>query len=511
MGRTQLASKNILLGLFNNGVILVLGFVNRAIFLQTLGATYLGVNSVLVSTIQMLALTELGLTSVMLYSYYTPLAVNDIKKLSALVSFFKKIYLGIALAVLLIGGLVAFFLPVLVNGDISLTETYIAFGLYLLDACVSYLFIYKSMVLRADQKGFILTGYGIVISIFKFIGQMLILFLFSNFALYVLVAVISTVVLNIVSARKASKEYNFFSYKESCLERSEIIQILKVIKSGFIYKLSAILLNSTTNIMISILIGTLLVGYLENYTTIITSVTSISVVIFSNMIASVGNLAVKEKADDRLNVFNQMLLIGNWLTIVFVVCSFLLSNSFITLWLGKEYVMDSSTVILKFVAMFMSCAMQPIFCFREAVGLYRKTQYIMLAAAIVNVSLGCFLGYYLGLNGILLASIFSCVLTYMWYEPKILYKEYFETGYFSYFVGMGKAFAITVVLSAIGLYLLTFYTKLSWLSLILQSAIVFFVSNVICYMAYKNDKSFADVKLRFITLIPSFLLRLKVR
>ena len=102
MGRAKLASANIIFGLLENVVNTVLGFISRAIFIQVLGTEILGVEAVFTNLIQMLSLAELGITSVMTFSYYEPLAKGDTKKLRGLVLFYRKLYLGIAFAVLVI-------------------------------------------------------------------------------------------------------------------------------------------------------------------------------------------------------------------------------------------------------------------------------------------------------------------------------------------------------------------------------------------------------------------------
>ena len=68
-----------------------------------MGEDLLGVNSVFINIIQILSLTELGMTNVVLYSFYKPLAANDKDKLRSLIKFYKKVYQKIALAVFFIG------------------------------------------------------------------------------------------------------------------------------------------------------------------------------------------------------------------------------------------------------------------------------------------------------------------------------------------------------------------------------------------------------------------------
>lgn len=501
MSRIQLASKNIFVGFANNIITMVLGFVSRAIFIQTLGNDILGINSVFTNLIQMLSLAELGLTNVMIFSYYKPLAEGDKKKLAALVRYYKKLYLGIAGTVFLIGVITIPILPFVINVDQSIPDLSLAYMLFVIDVVLSYLFVYKATILRADQRGFIVTTYEMIGNTLRTICQIAALLLTGSYVFYLALKVIFTLATNFISARRAEKDYHYISEAAPALSRIEKREVFDTIKSGFIYKLSAVLLNSSTNIIISILIGTVIVGYLANYETIIVAVTSISVITFTNMTASVGNLVVLEKEETRLSVFNSMLFIGGWLTVVFVSCTFLLSNSFIALWIGSEYILPDSTVILKMVLMFMSCIMQPIFSYREAVGLYRKTRYVMLAAALVNVALACILGSVWGLDGILLASIISCAATYFWYEPKILYRDYFDSPCFGYFKKILFVFFATVAFSSVGYAVMSLIPSAGWGMWTIEAVTVFLVSNLFCLIIFHQRNEFKDVKNALKTLL----------
>lgn len=493
MGRLQLASRNVAAGIANNVIVLVLGFVSRAVFIQVLGADVLGVDAVFISMIQMLSLAELGLTNVMVFSYYNPLARGDKRKLAALVKYYRKIYLAIAAIVFGAGMALIPVIPFVINVEQSIPHLVLAYALYVSDVALSYLFVYKATILRADQRGYIITGYEMVSNVLRTLVQIAILLTTGSYVLYVLVMLVFTLATNFVSARRANRDYGFINENPEDLSDKEKSDVLDTIKSGFIYKVSAVLLNSSTNIIISILVSTLVVGYLANYTTIVVAVTSIIVIIFQNLTASVGNLVITEKEEARRGAFNCMLLVGGWLTIVFVTCTFLLSNSFIVLWLGEEYVLPDSTVALKMALMFMSCIMQPIFSYREAVGLYRKTRYVMLAAALLNVAMAIALGALWGLDGILLASILSCAFTYFWYEPKVLYRDYFASGCGGYFKRVAEALVAVSALGFLGFVALAQIPQPSWGFWLVEAAAVFLVSNFVCWLIYRRRQEYREV------------------
>ena len=163
-GRISKAKVNIVFGLGNKIITMILEFIVRSIFIKILGEELLGVNGVFTNVIQVLSLAELGLNNVVAYSFYEPIAENNYKKIAALVRFYKKIYIGIALAVLGIGVCLIPFLNILINTNIEISNIPLVYSIFLADTVISYLFVYKVTLLRSDQRSYIAFIFGIVIA-----------------------------------------------------------------------------------------------------------------------------------------------------------------------------------------------------------------------------------------------------------------------------------------------------------------------------------------------------------
>ena len=89
---------------------ILMAFVIRKFFIDTLGIKYLGYNSVFSNILQMLNLAELGIGVAITSFLYEPLASGDEVRISALMCIYKKIYCIVGIAVLLIGVTISFFL-----------------------------------------------------------------------------------------------------------------------------------------------------------------------------------------------------------------------------------------------------------------------------------------------------------------------------------------------------------------------------------------------------------------
>ena len=95
--RTKNGIRNIGSGIINRILLIVFPFITRTILLYSLGSEYLGLNSLFTSILTVLNLAELGFGSALVFSMYKPIAENDKKKICALLSVYKKIFVTIYL------------------------------------------------------------------------------------------------------------------------------------------------------------------------------------------------------------------------------------------------------------------------------------------------------------------------------------------------------------------------------------------------------------------------------
>ena len=219
--RTQNSIMNVFSGFLYQCITLVLTFASRTIFLQVLSVDYLGINGLFNDILQMLSLADLGFNTAMTYSFYKPLAEKDTLKIAQLVSFYKKVYRIVAIAVATVGIALTPFIKYIVNveKDIPLLHVYYLFSLA--GVVISYLFVYKTTLLIADQKNYLINKISIVINTIKTIIQILALLLFKSYVIYLVVALISTFLNNYIASKKAENEY----------EKYRIIQDQKYISS----------------------------------------------------------------------------------------------------------------------------------------------------------------------------------------------------------------------------------------------------------------------------------------
>lgn len=493
--RTKNVGKNTISAFLNKTVILLLTFICRRFFIYYIGVEYLGINGLFANVLTLLSMADLGIGTAMNISLYKPIADSDTKKLSALVFYFRKLYRVVAIIVLVVGTALLPFLKYIVNLDVKIPHIYLYYYLFVIKNVVSYLFVHKTSLIRADQKQYLINRIEVIISFVRIALQIIVIVAFRMYLLYLLLEVVSVVAQNIVASVVADREYPFL--KDHSELDSESKQTLRSdLFSVSLYKVSWSLLNGTDNIIMSVLVGTVSVGLYANYNTITSSLEMFIVLLFSSLTASVGNLVATSTEEHRYETFKSMQMVSFWLCSISVVCLYYLTQDFIDIWIGKEYELDHLTLIAIVINMFFSTCMRPVWTFREGTGMYRQIRYVMLATAVINIVLSILLGKLLGLAGILFATSLSKMLTYFWYEPNLLFRNYFaEKPKYYYYLFFKNA-----LLLAFGLAIC--YVPMQYLSSdniilwILKAIICICVISLLYYFTYRNSSEWKNIAVK---------------
>lgn len=431
--RVENSIKNMFYGVGGRVLILVLNFVLRTIIIRKIGIGYLGIDGTLADTVSLLSLADLGFNTAVVYSFYEPLATGDWKTLAALIGFYKKIYRGIALGIASLGLMLLPFLRFVVKLKQPVPHLEVYYLLILADTVFSYLFVYKASILTADQKDYVRARISLVFSVIKIIVQCLGLLFFESYMLFLVFGLLSTIGSNYYMAKKATQDYPYIEEKV-VLSKEKKGDIIQNIKSVFLYKISHAILNGTDNALISVLVGTVYVGFYSNYFLISRSIGMILLIVYNSTTASIGNMVVMEDEAMRYQIFRKMQVFNACLCGIVIPCYLNLIDDTVFLWLGKGFEIGRLSLLGIGLNFYINCLLFPIVSFREAVGLYRKTRYVLLGTAILNLILSVLLSIPLGMAGILLATPIARILTYVWYEPILLFRQYFSKNTKKYFV-----------------------------------------------------------------------------
>lgn len=211
LSRTKAATINSVTASSAQLVQLVMQFISRSVFINVLGSEFLGLNGLFINLLGYLNFAELGLGAAITFSLFDPLVNDDKPHVAAIMNLFKKWYRYIALFVLIGGLILTPFVSHLIKGGVEHLDinVYMAFLLALLNTVLSYLFTYKRTLLLADQKGYINTlntvGYNIAGQIF----QIVTLYIFKNFYLFLIIQAVIMFISNYHVSRVVDKLYPY--------------------------------------------------------------------------------------------------------------------------------------------------------------------------------------------------------------------------------------------------------------------------------------------------------------
>ena len=429
-------------------IILLVNFGSRKIFIVAFGENYLGISGLYSNILSVLSLAELGVGSAILYCLYKPVAENDYAHINALINYYKKLYRIIGAFVAVIGLLVVPFLDYLVNIEADVGNITLYYLLYLANVVASYFLVYKTAILTADQKNYVIKICTAVVQIVQFFVLTAIALIFRNFTLYLSLQILFSILINVVCSFVASKKYPFINGKNQ-IDAREKKTIWTNIKAMFAYQVGNVAVNHTDNILISLLISTITVGFYSNYSMAVSAVNTFAALLFASVQASIGNLAAKENSERQYEVFKKLSIISFCITSFATVSFITLFQDFISILYTDYYLLDFSVVIACSANFYMVNILQPIYCYRNTVGLFNQTKRVMIYTAIINIMLSIIMGKVWGLFGILFATFISRLVTNFWFEPIKLYKHYFHRSAKKYFTNQIINVLCTILMVAI--------------------------------------------------------------
>lgn len=456
MERSKNALKNIITGFISKIVIMLLAFATKTVFIRILGAEFTGISSLYTNILSVLSLAELGISNVLMFYLYSALKKADKNEICQLVSEFKSIYRKIIVFILGIGILLIPFLRIIINSELDYYSLIIYYLLYLINSVASYFVIYRTMVISADQKSYITNVCSTVTTIVAYVLQFIYLLIFRNFIGYLIIQVGCTIINNLIQNYIACKKYPFLRNKVE--KREKVIkgkELFKNIKATFMYKIAETILGQTDSIIISVLFGTVFVGYYSNYYTMILYMINIASIIATGLVAGFGNLNAENNEERMYEMFRSAMLIFSFFGVFTISCYACVIQDVIPIWIGKEYLISYDIVIALLLNYYITISTNAMWMYRSAMGLFKEVQYINLIAALLNIILSVLLGKLIGIAGVIVATTISKLLSSFWYEGMVLFKKFGKSPWI-YYRNQFKDFVVSVGIVAVCYYISSF-------------------------------------------------------
>ena len=484
MTRMKDIVKNMMFGTLAKIVGMLLNFVSRTLFIYTLGSEYLGVNGLYTEILGVLSFAELGFGSAMTFAMYKPVADGDNERVIQLLAFYKKVYSIIGAIITLLGICVVPFLQYIVRGAdaLSIQELRIYFMFFLANTVIGYFVSYKYSYLNAQMRNYVATNVDTIFNFCTVVVQIAAIWIFKSYYAYLIAhTAILCVSRGFISVYLNKKEPVLKCIPDRPLPRDEKKQIINEVKGLAVHQFASVAVHSTDNIIISSMssLGIVGVGLVSNYNMLMTTVLSFVLIVFNSVTSGFGNIVAKDEKQHFHDVFYELNILNAWMYGFCCIAFFILIPPFITLWIGKENLIDNVSFLLITVNCYFQGQCTLYNNARNACGNFNKDKWLALLQAIVNLIVSVVCVRKLGLVGVYIGTVASR-LVYVCLRPACTYRMLFDRSACEYYLVMLRYFLIVCV-AGIAAYMATYrlLMDVSVMSFIFAAMIVVVVANAV--------------------------------
>ncbi|MCI9220688.1 MAG: hypothetical protein HFH94_13270 [Lachnospiraceae bacterium] len=426
MDRKKLAVKSSMIGLGSKLLAAMLAFISRKIFLQCLGKDLLGINGTLSQVLDTLSLTELGFQTTIIFQLYKPLAKNDYVAVSQILMLLRRLYFLIGIIILVVGMASSPILKYIITKvDVDFSTVYIVYFIMLLGTAASYLLSYNKALLQADQKMYVINLIDSLLQIVSTVAKIMCMVVYKSFILYAVIGAACTVGGNLLSFMYYKRNYGWIDKKANAdkLLRSTL---LRNTKDVFLGRIGGYVYASTDNLVISSFVGTSWVGLVGNYTTIVAAVKMVLFGLTSPIQPMLGNYAVSKSREETLKTMNNYGFIRFALSVFLLIPTLCLSDMFVGLFYGDQFVLQPVIAVLLTADLFIICMQGAVGELIDALGYFRQERNLYIVYAVMNICLSIVGAVMWGVVPVFAATVISQTVGWVW-RSIIAYRHYFRS------------------------------------------------------------------------------------
>lgn len=176
--------RNSFFSMLSQFALLILGFFSQRAMNLYMGAELVGMNGVISNVINILSVTELGISTAIVYHLYGALARKDEAEIASLMNLYRKAYHVFAVLVFAAGMAVLPFIHLFMkNNSYSLSYIRVLYAMWLVRTVLSYLLTYRKSLLIADQKEYIASITGLILNVVSYLAIILLVTWEQNYLL----------------------------------------------------------------------------------------------------------------------------------------------------------------------------------------------------------------------------------------------------------------------------------------------------------------------------------------
>ena len=430
-------------------ITMVMAIVVKVVLVDVCGNEVNGLNALYLSIIGVLSVAELGVGGAITFCMYKPIVEGDNVTVSALYRLFQKLYLVIG-GVILLGGVTLIpFLHIFARDYAELSvNMYVTFALMLVSVTLTYIFSAKTSLFNAYKNNYItttITQGGIV---FQYVLQIITLYVTKSFAGYLICRILSVLVQWIATEIVTKKKYSMIVKTKSRLDEETKAKVQKNIKAMFMHKIGFVLVNTVDSVIISAFVGVVSLGQYSNYITILSSMVGVITLVFTSLTSVIGHLCVEEDKETAKRYCENLHLLNFIIGSVFFLGYYAVVDDLIAILFSSDLVVGKSISFVITLNGFVQFMRRSTLAFRDATGSFYEDRWKPLFEGIVNIVLSILLVKFIGVTGVIVATIITNLTICHIIEPYVLYKNAFSISPKPFYLknyGMMVAFLVVLI------------------------------------------------------------------
>ena len=509
--RVHRSVMNIKVGMFFYILSLFLAFFSRKVFLNCLGAEFIGLTGMLMNIMSFLSVAELGIGTSIVYFLYKPLQEDNHERINEIMSMLAFLYRCIGLIIGSCGILISLFFPWWFGHlGTGLPLVYFAFYSFLATTVSAYVFNYKQLLVSANQKQYLVNAYFQTIAIVQSLTQILLAYYYRNLWLWVVVGLVFTIIGIIVFNIRIRQLYPWLriNLKEGRENLKRYPEILKKTRQIFVQRIKDFILYKSDELLVGMFVSVVQVAFYGNYTIITSKLNFLVNVLSDGMNAGVGNLVAEGDEKNIMKVFWELTAVRFLISGAIVFSLLLFLQPFVTYWFGRQYRLSDLIVFLLVFNIFIYLSRGVVENYISAHGLYSDV-WVAWTELALNICITLCLAPFYGIVGILLGKILSVFFIAVFWKPYFLFSRGLKKSVAVYWCGMMPYYLLFAVFTGVtfmlrqyliepkvtSLPLLIGYGLLTYpLLLLLYFLVLFYATRGMKYFVARKPKVYAMLK-----------------
>ena len=477
--RVHRSVMNIKVGMFFYVLSLFLAFFSRKIFLDCLGAEFIGLTGMLINIMSFLSVAELGIGTSIIYFLYKPLQEDNHEKINEIMSILAYLYRCIGFIIGAIGIVVSCFFPWWFNHlTTGLPLVYFAFYSFLATSMAGYIFNYKQLLVSANQKQYMVNAYFQTIGIVQSVVQIILAYYYRNLYLWVVVGLVFTIIGIIAFNYRIKQLYPWLCIhlNEGKQHLKDYPEVLQKTRQIFVQKIKDFILYRSDEILVGTFVSVVQVAIYGNYTIITSKLNFLVNILSDGMNAGIGNLVAEGNNQNTMKVFWELTAVRFFIVGIVIFGLLLFIQPFIVCWFGPQYRLSDLIVYLLLFNIFIMLSRGVVEMYISAHGLFSDVWAAWTELAL-NITVTLCLAPFYGIVGIQMGKILSVFFIAIFWKPYFLFSQGLNMPVSTYWKGMLPYYSIFIFYCVIVLLL-----KKYWVDSNVHSLLSLFVNIVVIYI-----------------------------